>query len=255
MAGHSKWANIKHRKGAQDQKRGKVFSKLVKDIMIAAKIGGPDPEANPRLRLAIVKAKAVSLPKDNLERAIKKGAGLLEGEQCDEVLYEAYGPGGVALLIESLTDNRNRTAAEVRYVFTKRGLALAASGAAAHSFRRVGQVSVKAEGVDADELLMQAAEHGADDVIDDFNDDGDAIFRVISEVPELEGVREGLEGDGFELDGYGLHWLPSVEVPVEGRDAEKLLEILDLIEDLDDVQAVYSNHDISDEELERIAGG
>ena len=255
MAGHSKWANIKHRKSAQDSKRGAAFTKIVKDIMVAAKIGGPDPDANPRLRLAIAKAKAVSLPRENLDRAIKKGAGILEGQNVEEIRYEGYGPGGVALIIEALSDNRNRTAAEVRFVFTKRGLTLGTAGAATHSFNRVGQVTVKAEGTDEDELMMAAADHGAEDLLQDFDPEaGEDIFMVTCEVADLEGVREGLEAAGFAVSGYGLHWIPNITVPVAGRDAEKVLDLIDVLEDLDDVNCVYANHDISDEELERIAG-
>jgi YebC/PmpR family DNA-binding regulatory protein len=255
MAGHSKWANIKHRKSAQDSKRGRAFTKVVKDIMVAAKIGGPDPDANPRLRLAIAKAKAVSLPRDNLERAIAKGAGTLEGENVDEVRYEGYGPGGVAILIESLTDNRNRTAAEVRHAFTRRGQSLGTSGAAAHAFNRVGQVTVVAEGTDEDALMMAAMEHGADDLLQDFDAEAEAdVFMVTCDVADLEGLREGLETAGFSVSGYGLHWVPTVTVPLQGEDAEKLLDLIDFLEELDDVQSVFANHELSDEELDRIAG-
>jgi YebC/PmpR family DNA-binding regulatory protein len=255
MAGHSKWANIKHRKAAQDNKRGKQFTKVVKDIMVAAKIGGPDPDANPRLRLAIEKAKSVSLPKDNLERAIKKGSGTLEGQIMEEIRYEAYGFGGVAIIIECLSDNRNRTAAEVRHAFSKRGLSLGSTGAATHSFSRVGQVSVRAEGTDEDELMMASADHGAEDLLPDADaETGENTYMVTCEVPDLEGLREGLEAGGFAVIGYGLHWIPTITAPLEGRDAEKTLALLDFLEELEDVQTVYANHDISDEELERIAG-
>ncbi len=254
MAGHSKWANIKHRKAAQDSKRGRAFSKIVKDIMVAAKIGGPDPDANPRLRLAIAKAKAVSLPRENLDRAIKKGAGILEGQNVEEIRYEGYGPGGVAIIVECLSDNRNRTAADVRHAFTKRGQNLASTGAAAHSFNRVGQVTVKAEGTDEDELMMAAADHGAEDLLQDVDDETDEdVFVVTCDVPDLEGLREGLEGGGFAVSGYGLHWIPTVTVPLVGRDADKVLDLIDALEELDDVQTVYANHEISDVELERIA--
>lgn len=255
MAGHSKWANIKHRKAAQDNKRGRAFTKVVKDLMVAAKIGGPDPDANPRLRLAIEKAKAVSLPKDNLERAIKKGSGTLEGQMMEEIRYEGYGPAGVAIIIECLSDNRNRTAAEVRHAFTKRGQSLGATGAAAHSFNRLGQVTVQAEGVDEDELMMAAADHGAEDLLQDVDGETDeAIFVVTCAIEDLEGLREGLEGGGFPVSGYGLTWMPTVTVPLEGEDAEKVLDLLDVLEELDDTQTVYANHEISDDELERIAG-
>lgn len=254
MAGHSKWANIKHRKGAQDKKRSKVFSKVVKDIMVAARMGGPDIDANPRLRLAVAKAKAVSLPKDNLERAIKKGAGLLEGENYEEVMYEAYGPAGVGILVECLTDNRNRTASEVRHCFSKRGFSMGASGSAAHAFNRRGEVNVKAEGTDEDTVFMAAAEHGGEDVVSSADDNGNPLFQVICEVPDLEGLREGLEGEGLVIDSYGLTWIPTVEMPVAGADADKLMALLEALDDLDDCRSVHANYDISDEEMARIAG-
>jgi len=254
MAGHSKWANIKHRKGAQDKRRSKVFSKAVKDIMIAAKMGGADVDANPRLRLAIAKAKAVSLPKDNLQRAILKGAGLLDGEGMEEITYEGYGPGGVALMIECLTDNRNRTAPEVRHAFSKRGQTLGTSGSSAHSYHRVGSVLMPAEGVDEDELMEAAMEHGGDDILADSDDaSGDDILRVVCEIDALEGLREGLEAAGFPVSGYGLWWQPAALIPVAGRDAEKLLDLIGALEDLEDTQTVYANFEISDEEMERIA--
>ncbi len=254
MAGHSKWANIKHRKGAQDARRSKIFSKVVKDIMVAARLGGPDIDANPRLRLAVEKAKAVSLPRDNLERAIKKGAGLLEGVEYEEVTYEAYAPGGVALIVDCLTDNRNRTSPEIRHIFTKRGLALAASGAAAHSFRRVGQVLVGKDTTDEDTLMLSAMEYGADDILDDVDDNDVEVFQVVCEVPDLEGLREGLEADGFVVREYGLAWIPTTTVPVSGSDADKLMALLEALDENDDVQNVWANYDISDAEMERIAG-
>jgi YebC/PmpR family DNA-binding regulatory protein len=253
MAGHSKWANIKHRKGAQDARRSKTFSKVVKDIMVAARIGGPDPDSNPRLRLAVDKAKAVSLPRDNLDRAIKKGAGLLEGVTYEEVTYEVYGPGGVALIVDCLTDNRARTGPEIKHTFTKRGLALAATGSATHSFRRIGQVLVGQDSTDEETLMMSAMEYGADDILEDEDDEGTAVFQVVCEVPDLEGLREGLETDGFVVKEYGLAWLPQTTVPVAGRDADRLLALLDILDENDDVQNVWANYEISDEEMERIA--
>jgi len=254
MAGHSKWANIKHRKGAQDAKRSKLFSKVVKDIMVAARVGGPDPDANPRLRLAISKAKAVSLPRENLDRAIKKGAGLLDGVAYEEIRYEAYGPGGVALIIECLTDNRNRTSAEIRHIFTKRSLALGASGSATHSFRRIGQVLIGSEEVDEETLMMAAMEYGADDILETLDDSGTPVFLIVCEVADLEQLRQGLEDNDFLLKEYGLGWLPSTEVEVVGDTAEKLIFLLETLEENDDVQNLYSNHSISDEEMTRIVG-
>ncbi len=254
MAGHSKWANIKHRKGAQDMKRGKAFSKVVKDIMVAARMGGSDVDANPRLRLAVAKAKAVSLPRENLDRAIKKGAGELEGANYEEVMYEAYGPAGVGILVECLTDNRNRTASEVRWVFSKRGFSLGASGSAAHTFNRRGEVIVNGEGIDEDTVMLAALEHGGDDVIPTTDEDDNPMFQVICEVGELETLREGIEGEGLTVDNYGLTWLPTIGMPVEGDDATRLLALIEALEELDDARCVYSNYDISDEEMERIAG-
>ncbi len=254
MAGHSKWANIKHRKGAQDAKRGKAFSKVVKDIMVAARMGGSDPEGNPRLRLAIAKAKAVSLPRENLERAIKKGAGLLDDESFEEVMYEAYGPGGVGILVECLTDNRNRTASEVRHVFSKRGFSIGASGSAAHAFNRCGEVLLDAEDTDEDTVMMAAMEYGGDDVQASEDDEGKPQFQVVCEVSDLEGLREGLESEGLKVTGYGLTWVPSVSTPVQGKEAEQLFALLEAIDDVDDTRTVYANYDISDEEMARIAG-
>jgi len=254
MAGHSKWANIKHRKGAQDAKRSKLFSKIVKDIMVASRVGGPDPDANPRLRLAITKAKGVSPPRENLNRAIKKGAGLLDGVTYEEARYEAYGPGGVAIIIECLTDNRNRTSPEIRHIFTKRGMSLGEPGSAIHSFRRVGQILIGQDGTDEDTLMMSAMDYGADDILQDLDDNDTPVFQVVCEVSDLEALREGLENDGFELKEYGLGWIPSAEVDVAGDDAEKLLALLDLIEDNDDVQNLYANYAISDDEMARIVG-
>ncbi len=253
MAGHSKWANIKHRKGAQDRKRSKIFSKVVKDIMVAARLGGPDIDANPRLRLAVAKAKAVSLPRENLDRAIKKGSGTLEGVDYEEVMYEAYGPGGVALLVECLTDNRNRTSPEIKHIFSKRGIALAAAGAAAHSYRRVGRILIDRAAADEETLMLSAMEHGGDDITEDTNENGDEVWSVVSEVADLEVLREGLETDGFELQEYSLWWVPTVTVPVAGSDAEKLLALIEVIEDNDDVQNVHANFEISDDEMDRIA--
>ncbi|MEE2829173.1 MAG: YebC/PmpR family DNA-binding transcriptional regulator [Myxococcota bacterium] len=253
MAGHSKWANIKHRKGAQDAKRSKLFSKVVKDIMVASRVGGPDPDSNPRLRLAIAKAKAVSLPRENLDRAIKKGAGTLEGVDYEEVRYEAYGPGGVAIIIECLTDNRNRTSPEIKHIFTKRSMTLGEPGSAVHSFRRVGQVLVPKESTDEDNLMLGAMEHGADDILEDIDDNGEAVFQIISEVSDLEQLREGLEREGFTVREYGLSWVPNTTVSIAGEDANKLLGLLDVIEDNDDVQNLFANYEISDEEMARLA--
>ena len=252
MAGHSKWANIKHRKGAQDAKRSKLFSKVVTDIMVAARVGGPDPDANPRLRLAISKAKAVSLPRENLDRAIKKGAGLLDGVSYEEARYEAYGPGGVAIIIECLTDNRNRTSPEIRHIFTKRGMTLGESGSAAHSFRRVGQILVGQDDTDEETLMLSAMEYGAEDILEELDDNDCPVFQVVCEVSGLEELREGLEGDGFTLKEYGLSWIPSAEVEVSGTDAQKLLALLDVLEENDDVQNLYANYSISDDEMARI---
>ena len=251
MSGHSKWSTIKHKKGAADAKRGKLFSKLTRAIIVAAREGGPDPAANLALQNAIEKARSFSVPKDTIDRAIAKGAGTDEDASTYEtVVYEGYGPAGVAVLVEALTDNRNRTAGEVRHTFSKNDGNLGTSGAVAWLFERRGVVLVPAEGVDEDELTLAAAEGGADDV----SLDG-STFEVVCAAEELGSVRAAIEEAGFEIENAGLTMIPKTTVGVEDEsDAKKILRLIDQLEDSDDVQDVYANFDIPERVLEAVAG-
>src|SRR5690554_6913691 len=233
MAGHSKWANIRFRKGAQDAKRGKIFTKLIREITIAARSGGGDPAANPRLRLAIDKAKAQSMPKDNMERAIKRGTGELEGASYEEVRYEGYGPGGVAVMVDCLTDNRNRTVADVRHAFSKYGGNLGADGSVAYLFSQVGQLSY-APGSDEERVMEAAIEAGASDVVTD--DDGS--IEVLTAPEDYEHVHEAMKAAGLEPANAEVTMRASTKVRVEGGQAETLLKLLDVLDELDDVQNV-----------------
>lgn len=248
MSGHSKWANIKIRKGAQDAKRGKAFTKVSREIIVAARAGGGDPEMNPRLRLAISKAREVNMPKDTIERAIKKGTGELEGEEYQEVTYEGYGPHGVALLIEALTDNRNRTAPEIRALLDRRGGKLGDRGCVAWMFEAKGLVTIKAEGVDEDELLMVALEAGAEDA----KVEGDTI--AITSSPEaFMQVRQAIEDAGYSIVSSELARIPTTTVRLDANTAPAVLRLLDELDDLDDVQRVHANFDVDDSVLEAIA--
>ncbi|MGB1557748.1 MAG: YebC/PmpR family DNA-binding transcriptional regulator [Oceanococcaceae bacterium] len=236
MAGHSKWANIQHRKGAQDKKRGAIFTKLVREITVAARMGGPDPAMNARLRLAVDKANAQSMPKDNIERAIKKGAGLLEGESYEEVRYEGYAPNGVAVLVDCVTDNRNRTVAEVRHAFSKAGGNLGNEGSVAFQFEHTG-VLLFAPGVDGDALMETALEAGATDM--EIYDDGSA--EVLTSPQDFDAVCTALAEAGFEAADADLTMRPSNTVPLSGEDREVVERMLERLEELDDTQNVYSN--------------
>ncbi len=244
MAGHSKWANIQHRKGAQDKKRGKLFTKLIREITVAARMGGGDPDANPRLRLAIDKAKAQSMPKDNIERAVKRGSGELDGADYEEMRYEGYGPGGTAVMVDCLTDNRNRTVAEVRYAFSKFGGNLGADGSVNYLFNHVGQLMYP-PGSDEDAIMEAAIEAGAEDVIID--DDGS--IEVLTDPAEYEKVSKAMHAAGHEPDAAQLTMRASTSATLERTDAAAMVQLLEMLEDLDDVQEVYSNADISDEIL------
>jgi YebC/PmpR family DNA-binding regulatory protein len=248
MAGHSKWANIKHRKGAQDAKRGKIFTKLIKEITIAARIGGGDLEANARLRLAVDKAKQGNMPKDNIERAIKKGTGDLDGVTNEEGVFEGYGPGGVAVLVEFMTDNRTRTVADVRHAFNKYGGSLGVSGSVAFMFDRKGQIVLSGDN-DFDMVFEAALEAGAEDVKDD-----SGMIEIITDPGEFENVRNTLEAQGLKFELAEVTMIPQNMNPVEGKAAESLMKMIDVLEDNDDVQNVHTNFDISDEEMERIMG-
>ncbi len=247
MSGHNKWANIKHRKMAQDAKRSKIFTKLIREIIVAAREGGGDPEKNPRLRAAIERAKAANMPKDNIERAIKKGTGELEGEQLHEITYEAYAPGGVALFIKVVTDNKNRSAQEVRHILSKYGGNLAESGSVSWIFERKGIINIPREKAsDVEELAMVAIDAGAEDI----KDDEDPI--QITTAPEnLSAVRDAIEQAGYEVEA-SVSYIPKNTVRVTGADAEKLLKLLNALEELDDVQEVISNFEMDDAEMEKI---
>ena len=251
MSGHSKWSSIKHKKGAADAKRGKLFSKLSRAIIVAAKEGGGDPANNLALQNAIEKARSYSMPKDNIDRAVAKGSGAdADSEAFEEIVYEGYGPEGVAVIVEALTDNRNRTASEVRHMFANHGGNLGATGAVAWQFERRGVVVVPADGVDEEELLMTAADGGADDV----EQDGD-VFQVTSAPESLSSVRAAIEGAGFAVDSAELVMLPKTTVAVEDEaKARQVMRLIDALEDNDDVQDVYANFDIPERVLEAVAG-
>ena len=245
MAGHSKWANIKRRKGAQDAKRGKVFTKLIRELVTAARMGGADPDGNARLRLALDKARGANMPKDTIERAIQRGAGGGDEDNFEEVLYEGYGPGGTAVLIEALTDNRNRTVGEVRHVFSKAGGNMGDPGCVSYLFEKKGLLVF--EGADEDALMEAALEAGAEDVRE-----GEAL-TVVTTPSDFEAVKSALEEDGFAPASAEVSMEPSTTVELGGEDAEKMLRLVDAFEDLDDVQAVHANFDIPDDVLERLA--
>lgn len=248
MAGHSKWANIKHRKGAQDKKRGKLFSKLIKEIAAAVRVGGgPDLSANPRLRLAMDKALAANMTKDTLERAIKRAAGGDDSAVMEEIRYEGYGPSGVAVMVDCLTDNRNRTVSEVRHAFTKCGGNLGTDGSVSYMFTKQGLISF-APGLDEDKVMEAAIEAGADDV--ETNDDGS--IDVITQPDIVSAVKEAMVAKGLEPASIEVSMEASLKVELDKKTAEKMLKMLDILEDLDDVQEVYSNADISEEILQEL---
>ncbi len=244
MAGHSKWANIQHRKGAQDKKRGKLFTKLIREITVAAKMGGGDADANPRLRLAIDKAKAQSMPKDNIERAVKRGAGDLDGDEYFEIRYEGYGPGGTAVMVDCLTDNRNRTVAEVRHAFSKFGGNLGADGSVAYLFAHVGQL-IYPPGSDEDAIMEAAIEAGAEDVVVD----PDGSIEVLTDPGDYEDVLKKMRKAGHKPESAELTMRAATSSTLDADTASSMVKMLEMLEDLDDVQSVYSNADISDEVL------
>ncbi|GAB6068552.1 YebC/PmpR family DNA-binding transcriptional regulator [Methylothermus subterraneus] len=244
MAGHSKWANIRYRKSAQDAKRGKIFTKLIREITVAARMGGGDPAANPRLRAAIDKALSQNMPKDTIQRAINKGIGAQEGESYEEVRYEGYGPGGVAVMVDCLTDNRNRTVAEVRHAFTKAGGSLATAGAVAYLFTQMGVINYPA-GSNEDAIMEVALEAGAEDVVG--HEDGS--LEVLTSPDDFAKVKQALIAAGLEPESAEITMRASTSVRLSAEDAEKMVRLLERLEDLDDVQQVYSNADISEEVL------
>ncbi len=247
MSGHSKWSSIKHKKGAADAKRGKLFTRIVREIIIAAKEGGGDVDSNPRLRTAVSNAKNNNMPNSNIDKAIKRGTGELEGVSYEEATYEGYGQAGVAILVETLTDNKNRTVAEVRHCFSKYGGSMAETGAVAWNFEQKGLIETPSEGHDEDEFMMIALEAGAEDVV--LEDDK---FEIYTSGADLHKVMIELENGGYQIDKAELTRVPKSTVNADPV-AEKLLKLLDQLEDLDDVQKVYANFDISDEVIQGLA--
>lgn len=249
MAGHSKWANIKHRKGAVDAKRGKIFTRLIKEITVAARMGGGDPDGNPRLRSAIATARSENMPKDNITRAIKKGTGELEGEVYDEILYEGYGPGGVAVLVECMTDNRNRSVADIRHYFAKSNGNLGESGCVAYMFDKKGMILVDKSTTSEEELMDLAIEAGADDVVED-----DEYFQIITAPEDFDEVREGLEKAEVAFVEASLTMIPQTTIAVtEEKPAKALLKLLESLESHEDVQNVHANFDIDDDLMEQLS--
>jgi len=248
MSGHSKWSTIKHQKGAKDAKRGKLFARLIRAIEIAARTGGANPDGNPTLADAIQKAKDNSVPNDTIDRAVKRGAGEVEGQQLDLVTYEGYAPGGVAVLVEALTDNRNRTAADIRHVFTRGGGSIADAGSVAYLFNRRGQLVVPGDGADEEQVMEVALEAGAEDV-----EPGEGGFTVTTAPGDLRAVRAAFDQAGIAYDAAEVTMVPSMSVPLERDAAVRVLRLLDALEDLDDVQDVYANFDIPDEVMAAVS--
>jgi YebC/PmpR family DNA-binding regulatory protein len=242
MAGHSKWANIRIRKGKQDAVRGNLFTKLSREIIVAAKLGGPDPDANVRLRAAVEKAKSNRMPNDSIKRAIEKGGGGGSDANLEEVTYEGYGPGGVAVIIKCLTDNKNRTVPELRHAFSKEGGNLAENGSVSWQFKQQGEILIPAEGSDEDTLTMAALEAGADDVIRE-----DGVFIVVTPVEAFHTVQSAISGSGIKIQEADLAMNPTNKVEVSREDAQRVLRLLDRLEDLDDVQETYVNTDLPED--------
>jgi YebC/PmpR family DNA-binding regulatory protein len=249
MSGHSKWSTIKHKKGAADAKRGKVFTKLIKEITTAARIGGGDPAGNPRLRKAVDDAKTANMPGDNIDRAIKKGTGELEGVVYDEITYEGYGPEGVAVLVEVMTDNKNRTVAEIRHLFSKFNGSLGENGCVAWMFDSIGLITVDAKDTTEDQLMEIALEAGADDIVEE-----EEQFAVHTSIEGFEAVRGAIENAGIAISSAELTRLPQNTVKLEGKPAETMLKLYGSLDDHEDVQNVYANFDIPDEIMESFAG-
>jgi len=247
MAGHSKWANIQHRKGAQDAKRGKLFTKLIREITVAARMSGADPASNPRLRAAIDKALSANMTKDTIERAAKRGAGELEGQSFEEIRYEGYAPGGVAVMVDCMTDNRNRTVSEVRHAFNKCGGNLGTDGSVAYLFTKTGIMSYL-QGSDEDQIMEAALEAGADDVVSY----PDGSIDVLTAPDNFMDVKEAMVAAGLEPDNAEVTMRAATDVALQAEDAGKMLKLMEMLEDLDDVQNVYSNADISEEVLEKL---
>ena len=248
MSGHSKWSTIKRKKGATDAKRGKLFTKVIKEIMVAARFGGGDINANPRLRAAVLAGKAENMPKDNIERAIKKGTGELEGVNYEELVYEGYGPGGVAMILEVLTDNKNRTVADVRHTFSKHNGSLGEGGCVSWMFEKKGLILLDKSGTDEDRLIEVALDAGALDV-----KNTDKEFEVTTDVGKFGEVKKVIEGAGFKPNFAEVTMVPQSTIRLTGKEAEQMLKLMEGLEDSEDVQKVYANFDIADEEMERLS--
>lgn len=247
MAGHSKWANIKHRKARQDAKKGKVFTKLIRELVVAAKAGGPHPEDNPRLRAAVDKALRENMKRDTVDKAIARGAGNQEGDDYEEIRYEGYAPAGVAVMVDCLTDNRNRTVSEVRHAFSKRGGNLGTDGSVAYMFKKQGMISF-APGLDEDEVMEAAIEAGAEDVV--VNDDGS--LDVITQPEDFHSVYDALSAAGYQAEQADINMESDIKVDLGFDDAQKVMAMIDMLEDLDDVQRVYTNLDLSEEVMTQL---
>ena len=245
MSGHAKWATIRHKKGAADAKRGKVFTRLIKELTVAARSGGKDPDMNPRLRTIVAEAKANNMPRENIERAIRRGTGEEPGVSYEEVTYEGYGPGGVALLIDTLTDNKNRTVGEIRHLLSKHAGNLAAENSVAWMFSRKGQVVVEKGKVDEEKLLAAALDAGADDMNDD-----ESVWEVVCAPEQFEAVRDAVKALGIEPATAEIAMVPQNYVKLVGREAQQMLKLLEVIEDHDDVQHVWANFDVEEKEIE-----
>ena len=248
MSGHSKWATIKHKKGAADAKRGKIFTRLIKEVMVAARMGGGNPEGNPRLRAAVLAAKAENMPKDNIDRAIKKGTGELEGVNYEEMMYEGYGPAGVAVLVDIMTDNKNRAASEVRHIFSRNGGNLGEAGCVAWMFNKKGSIVFDKNAIPEEELIELALEAGAEDVKDEENQ-----FEVVTSLEDFANVKAAFDDRGLKYELAEITMLPQTTVAIEDtKTAQQILRLMDALEDSDDVQNVYANFDIPDQILESL---
>jgi len=248
MSGHNKWSTIKHKKGAADAKRGKMFSRLIKEITIAARMGGGDPDGNPRLRTAINTARAANMPKENIDRAIKRGTGEIAGVNYEEIVYEGYGPGGVAIMLEALTDNKNRTVAEIRHIFDRFDGNLGESGCVSWMFDKRGVIEISGPGLSEDEVMELALEAGAQDV----KAEG-ATFEITSEPGDFEAGRSAVEAKGWKVELAEITMIPQNTVKLEGKKAEQMLKMMDTLDDQEDLQKVSANFDISEEEMMRIS--
>lgn len=250
MSGHSKWATTKHKKAALDAKRGKIFTKIIREITVAAKMGGGDPEGNPRLRTAILKAKENNMPADNIKKAVQKGTGELPGVSYEEITYEGYGPGGVALIIQIMTDNKNRTVSEIRHLLSKSGGNMGESGSVAWMFHKKGYLSIEKQKADEEKLMSVALDAGAEDI----RSDDPTLFEVITAPADFEKVKKAMADAGLTPSYAEITFLPQTYIRLEGKEAEQMLRLMEALEDHDDVQNVYANFDIPDEVMAKVAG-